>query len=122
MKTISFCIYHNPRCSKSRQTLELLKLKTNNYIIIEYLQIRINKENLKESLKYLDVPIHNVIRDNEITYKKMKVNKIELSVNEILELIIQSPTLLQRPLVTKYVNSKAIVSIISRPPEKIVSL
>ena len=122
MKTISFCIYHNPRCSKSMQTLELLKLKTNNYIIIEYLKIRINKENLIESLKYLDVPIHNVIRDNEITYKKMKVNKIELSVNEILELIIQSPISLQRPLVTKYINSKAVMSIISRPPEKIVSL
>ena len=122
MKTISFCIYHNQRCSKSRKTLELLKLKTNNYVIIEYLKIRINKENLKESLKYLDIPIHNVTRDKEITYKKMKVNKKELSVNEILELIIQSPKLLQRPLVTKYENSKAIVSIISRPPEKIVSL
>ncbi|MGY9058335.1 MAG: ArsC/Spx/MgsR family protein [Candidatus Puniceispirillales bacterium] len=109
-------------CSKSRQTLELLKLKTNNYIIIEYLKIRINKENLKESLKYLDVPIHNVIRDNEITFKKMKVNKIEFSANEILELIIQSPMLLQRPLVTKYVNNKAVMSIISRPPEKISSL
>ena len=122
MKTTSFCIYHNPRCSKSRQTLELLKSKTNNYTIIEYLKIKINKESLKESLKYLDVPIHNIIRDNEITYKKMKVNKIELSVNEILELIIQSPILLQRPLVTKYVNSKPIMSIISRPPEKIVLL
>ena len=122
MKTISFCIYHNPRCSKSRQTLELLKLKTNNYIIIEYLKIKINKDNLEVSLNYLDVPIHNVIRDNEISYKKMKVNKMELSVNEILELIIQSPKLLQRPLVTKYVNSKAIMSIISRPPEKIVLL
>ena len=122
MKTISFCIYHNPRCSKSRQTLELLKLKTKNFIVIEYLKIKINKDNLEESLNYLDVPIHNVIRDNEITYKKMKVNKIELSVNEILELIIQSPILLQRPLVTKYINSKAIVSIISRPPEKIVTL
>jgi arsenate reductase-like glutaredoxin family protein len=41
--------------------------------------------------------MHNVIRDNEITCKKMKVNKIEFSVNEILELIIQSPMLLQRP-------------------------
>ena len=119
MKTISFCIYHNPRCSKSRKTLELLKLKTNNYIIIEYLKIKINEENLKETLKYLDVPIHNVIRDNEMTYKKMRVNKIELSVNEIFELIIQSPILLQRPLVTKYVNSKAVMSVISRPPEKI---
>ena len=122
MKTISFCIYHNPRCSKSKQTLELLKLKTKNLIVIEYLKIKINKDNLEESLNYLDVPIHNVIRDNEISYKKMKVNKIELSVNEILELIIQSPISLQRPLVTKYVNNKATVSIISRPPEKIVSL
>ena len=119
MKTISFCIYHNPTCSKSRQTLELLKLKTNNYIIIEYLKTRINKENLKESLKYLDVPIHNIIRDNEIIYKKMEVNKIILSVDEILELIIESPILLQRPLVTKYINNKAVMSIISRPPEKI---
>ena len=122
MKTISFCIYYNSRCSKSKQTLELLKLKTKNFIVIEYLKIKINKDNLEESLNYLDVPIHNVIRDNEITYKKMKVNKIELSVNEILELIIQSPITLQRPLITKYVNSKAIVSIISRPPEKIISL
>ena len=122
MKTISFCIYHNSRCSKSKKTLELLKLKTKNFIVIEYLKIKINKDNLEESLNYLDVPIHNVIRDNEITYKKMKVNKIELSVNEILELIIQNPILLQRPLVTKYVNSKAVMSIISRPPEKIISL
>ena len=119
MKTISFCIYHNSRCSNSKQTLELLKLKTKNFIVIEYLKIKINKDNLEESLNYLDVPIHNVIRDNEISYKKMKVNKIELSVNEILELIIQNPILLQRPLVTKYVNSKAVMSIISRPPEKV---
>ena len=118
MKTISFCIYHNPRCSKSRQTLELLKSKTNNYTIIEYLKIKINKESLKESLKYLDVPVHNIIRDNEIIYKKMEVNKIILSVDEILELIIENPILLQRPLVTKYINNKAVMSIISRPPEK----
>jgi arsenate reductase-like glutaredoxin family protein len=52
----------------------------------------------------------------------MKVNKIEFSVNEILELIMQSPLLLERPLVTKYVNNKAVISIISRPPEKIASL
>tara|TARA_B100000780_G_scaffold33819_1_gene21153 strand:+ start:207 stop:575 length:369 start_codon:yes stop_codon:yes gene_type:complete len=119
LKKASFCIYHNPRCSKSRQTLELLKSKTNNYTIIEYLKIKINKESLKESLKYLDVPIHNIIRDNEMTYKKMNINKIKISVDEILELIIQSPILLQRPLVTKYINSKAVMSIISRPPEKI---
>ena len=119
MKTTSFCIYHNPRCSKSRQTLKLLKLKTNNYTIIEYLKIKINKENLRESLKYLDVPINTIIRDNEITYKKMKINKEKILVNEILELIIKSPILLQRPLVTKYINSKAVMSIISRPPEKI---
>ena len=87
--------------------------------MLEGLKIKINKDNLEESLNYLDVPIHNVIRDNEITYKKMKVNKIELSVNEILELIIQSPIILQRPLVTKYVNSKAVMSIISRLQKKL---
>ena len=52
----------------------------------------------------------------------MKVNKIEFSVNEIVELTIQSPMLLQRPLITKYENNKAVMSIISRPPEKISSL
>ena len=119
MNITKFSIYHNPKCSKSRQTLELLKIKTNNYEMIEYLKIKIIKQDLKESLKYLDTPIYNVIRDNEIIFRNMKVNKIDLSVDEILELIIQSPILLQRPLVTKYINSKAVMSIISRPPEKI---
>ena len=104
MKTINFCIYHNSECSKSRETLELLKLKTNNYKIIEYLKININKKKLKESVRYLDVPIHHIIRDNEVTFKKMKVNKTDLSINDVVELIIQNPTLLQRPLVTKYLN------------------
>ena len=122
MNITKFSIYHNPKCSKSRQTLELLKIKTNNYEMIEYLKIKIIKKDLKESLKYLDVPIYNVIRDNEIIFKNMKVNKIDLSVNDVLNLIIQNPMLLQRPLVTKYVNDKAVMSMISRPPEKINSL
>ena len=122
MNITKFSIYHNPKCSKSRQTLELLKIKTNNYEMIEYLKIKIIKKDLKESLKYLDAPIYNVIRDNEIIFKDMKVNKIDLSVNDVLNLIIRIPMLLQRPLVTKYVNGKAVMSIISRPPEKINSL
>ena len=122
MNITKFSIYHNSKCSKSRQTLELLKIKTNNYEMIEYLKIKIIKKDLKESLKYLDAPIYNVIRDNEIIFKNMKVNKIDLSVNDVLNLIIRIPMLLQRPLVTKYVNEKAVMSIISRPPEKINSL
>ena len=94
-------------------------MKTNNYEIIEYLKIKIIKRDLKESLKYLDVPIYNVIRDNEIIFKNMKINKIDLHINAVLNLIIRNPMLLQRPLVTKYVNDKAVMSIISRPPEKI---
>jgi len=97
-------------------------MKTSNYEIIEYLKIKIIKRDLKESLKYLDEPIYNLIRDNEIIFKNMKVNKIDLSVNDVLNLIIQNPMLLQRPLVTKYVNDKAVMSMISRPPEKINSL
>ena len=122
MNTTNFSIYHNSKCSKSRQTLELLKMKTSNYEIIDYLKIKIIKRDLKESLKYLNSPIYNVIRDNEIIFKNMKVNKIDLSVNDVLNLIIRIPMLLQRPLVTKYVNEKAVMSIISRPPEKINSL
>jgi arsenate reductase len=97
-------------------------MRTNNYEIIEYLKIKIIKRDLKESLKYLDVPIYNVIRDNEIIFKNMKINKIDLHINAVLNLIIRNPMLLQRPLVTKYVNGKAVMSIISRPPEKINSL
>ena len=94
-------------------------MKTSNYEIIEYLKIKIIKRDLKESLKYLDVPIYNVIRDNEIFFKNMKINKIDLHINAVLNLIIRNPMLLQRPLITKYVNDKAVMSIISRPPEKI---
>jgi arsenate reductase len=97
-------------------------MKTSNYEIIDYLKIKIIKRDLKESLKYLDEPIYNLIRDNEIIFKNMKVNKIDLSFNDVLNLIIRNPILLQRPLVTKYLNGKAVMSIISRPPEKINSL
>ena len=119
MKNISYCVYHNPMCSKSKQSLELLNKRTNNFYIIEYLKVKINNQALKKSIQCLVLPYYDIIRDQNIIFKNMNIYKITLTIDQITNLIIENPILLQRPLITKYKNKQAIKSIIGRPPEKI---
>ena len=119
MNNISYCVYHNPMCSKSRQSLELLNKRTNNFYIIEYLKVKINDQAFKKSIQCLILPYYDIIRDQNIIFKNMNIDKITLTIDQITNLIIENPALLQRPLITKYKNKKAIKSVIGRPPEKI---
>ena len=66
MKNISYCVYHNPMCSKSRQSLELLNQRTNNFYIIEYLKVKINDQAFKKSIQCLVLPYYDIIRDQNI--------------------------------------------------------
>ena len=63
-----------------------------------------------------------MIRKNEITFKKLHLSKIELNDNEIKKLIIKNPILLQRPLITKYIDGLLVKSVIGRPPETLNTL
>ena len=122
MKQTLYEIYHNSRCSKSRKALKLLQSKTENYKIIKYLEVGINENDLELILDSKDISKDDLIRKNEITFKKLNVNKIGLNENQIKKLILENPILLQRPIITKYKNGLLVKSIIGRPPELVKTL
>ena len=122
MKQTLYQIYHNSRCSKSRQALELLKSKTKNYKIIKYLEVGIDENDLGAILNSQHISKDELIRKNEITFKNLNINTLELNENDIKKLIIENPILLQRPLITKYVNDLLVKSVIGRPPEIVNTL
>ena len=122
MKQNLYQIYHNSRCSKSRKALELLQSKTENYKVIKYLEVGVNENDLELILNSKDISKDDLIRKNEITFKNLNTNKIELNENQIKKLILENPILLQRPIISKYRNGLLVKSIIGRPPEVVKSL
>ena len=122
MKQNLYQIYHNSRCSKSRQVLELLKSKTKNYKIIKYLEVGIDENDLGAILNSQDISKDELIRKNEITFKNLNLGKHELNENDIKRLVIANPILLQRPLITKYIGGLLVRSVIGRPPEIVNTL
>ena len=122
MTKISFNIYHNPRCSKSRKALEILNSKTKDLKIIKYLEDGIDIIELKSILSLNKISKDELIRTNESLYKQLKLTKKDLSQDAIINYIYKFPILLQRPIICKYQNNKLIQSIIGRPPETVLSL
>ena len=122
MTKISFNVYHNPRCSKSRKALEILNSKTKDFKIIKYLEDGIDINELKSILSLKKVSKEEIIRTNESSCKELKLTKKDLSKDEIINYIYNFPILLQRPIICKYQNNKLIQSVIGRPPETVLSL
>ena len=122
MTQVSFKIYHNPRCSKSRKALEILNSKTKNFKIIKYLEDKIDIIELKSILNLNKISKDEMIRTNETSYKDLKLSKKNLSLDEIINYIVKFPILLQRPLICKYQNNKLVQSVIGRPPENVLIL
>lgn len=109
-------IFHNPRCTKSRKTLALIKEKGENPEIIEYLKERISIEDLELILDMLNIKPIELIRKNDQIWKE-NYNGKELTNDEIITAMVENPKLIERPIVVK--NGKA---IIGRPPENILNL
>jgi len=109
-------IYHNARCSKSRQTLLILQKNKIDTEIIEYLKEPITKDIIKDLLKKLNILPKELIRSNEKIWKEKGKNK-NLSDNDIIELMVNHPQLIERPIV---VNGKK--AIIGRPPENVLKI
>ena len=100
----------------------MLKLKTDDYQVIKYLEVELNKKNLTEIINKINTSSNDVLRKNEIIYKNLDLRNINLSINKIVDMIISNPILLQRPIIAKYVNDKLAETLIGRPPEKILSI
>ncbi len=109
-------IFHNPRCSKSRETLAILKDKGLEVEIVEYLNNVPNKTELKEILAKLGVKAEDLLRKKELVFKENFKGKT-LSEEEWIEAMIQFPKLIERPIVIE--GNRA---IIGRPPEKVLDL
>lgn len=110
-------IYHNPRCSKSRQTLALIQAKNISPIIIEYLESDLSDNDIKNITQLLDLNVRSIIRTSEPVYKKLNLDNDSLSERSLINAIIDHPELLQRPIVLNDNNA-----VIGRPPEKVLEL
>ena len=100
----------------------MLKLKTDDYQVIKYLEVELNKKNLTEIINKINTSSSDVLRKNEIIYKNLDLGNINLSIDKIVDIIILNPILLQRPLIAKYENNELAETIIARPPEEILSI
>ena len=110
-----FTIYHNPRCSKSREALRLLEEHTDDIEIIDYLNSSIKQDDLISIEQKLDGSARNMIRTKEDEFKSLNVNLEDTS--SIFSAIEKVPKLLERPIVVS--GTKA---VIGRPPENVKSL
>ena len=114
---MTITLWHNPRCSKSRQTLELLQNKGIAPEIREYLKEPPSKAEVETLLDLVGGEPSELIRDGEAEFKALKKKKSELSKAEIVQAIAAHPILLQRPIVVA--GKKA---AIGRPPEAVLPL
>lgn len=109
-------IYHNPRCRKSREGLELLKKSGKEFEIVKYLEEVPSKKELRTVISYLGISPENLVRKNETVWKENYRGKL-LSDEEILEALVLHPKLIERPIVVS--GNKA---VIGRPTEAIREL
>ena len=114
---MSVTIYHNPKCSKSRQTLELLSAKGITPTIIEYIKNPPTVEKLKEILSQLGIAPRDLMRTKEDIYKELDLGILSLSDKDLIDLMIEHPILIERPIVIA--NGKA---VLGRPPEQVFDI
>jgi len=110
-------IYHNPRCSKSRQTLQLLQDNQVEIDIVDYLNNPLDKSQLQQLVALLDCSVRDIVRTSEADYKENNLANKDLSDDELLTAIVNMPKLMQRPIV---VNGRK--AAIGRPPENVLDI
>lgn len=110
-------IYHNPRCSKSRQTLALLEEAGIEPEIILYLEDTPSADELAKIVAKLDISARELLRKGEEEYKALGLSNPDLSDQSLLEAMNQNPRLIERPIVVA--NDRA---VLGRPPENVLEL
>ena len=110
-------IYHNPRCSKSRKTLQLLRERGVEPEIVEYLRTPPDALAIKDILKLLSLSARQLMRQNEPEYKNNNLGDERLEEDQLIEAMVKIPKLIERPIVLA--NGKA---TIGRPPENALKI
>ncbi|MCA0894886.1 arsenate reductase (glutaredoxin) [Microbulbifer agarilyticus] len=110
-------IYHNPRCSKSRQTLQLLQENNIEPEIVLYLETPPDAAALKTILGKLGIAPRDLLRKGEDAYKELNLKDTSHSEDDLIDAMVSHPKLIERPIVVK--DDKA---VLGRPPENVLEL
>ncbi len=110
-------IYHNPRCSKSRQTLALLQEQGLEPTVIEYLKTPPSRKELERILELLNMQPRDLMRSKEKEFAEAGLNDPALDANALIDAMLTHPKLMERPIVLA--NGKA---ALGRPPEQVLEI
>ncbi len=110
-------IYHNPRCSKSRQTLQLLQEQGIEPRVVKYLDNPPSAEELAHILDLLGMEPRELMRRKEKEYRELGLDDPALTREQLIEAMVQHPRLIERPIVLA--NGKA---ALGRPPERVLDI
>lgn len=114
---MSVTIYHNPRCSKSRQTLQLLEQQGQSVKVVEYLKTPPSATELQDLLQKLALSPRQLLRNKEDEFKAEGLDNPALTDQQLIEVMVRVPKLIERPIVVS--NGKA---VIGRPPEAVLAI
>jgi len=114
---LTVTILHNPRCSKSRQTLALLEENGVQPTIVEYLKTPPAADEIRDILAKLDVAPRGLMRTKEAEYREQGLDNADLSDDQLIQAMVDTPKLIERPVVLA--NGKA---AIGRPPEQVLDI
>ena len=111
-------IYHNPRCSKSRDTLSLLKANGIDPDVVLYLETPPDADTLRQLLKMLGMAsARELMRQKEELYKTLQLADPQLSEDALIQAIVDNPKLMERPIVVSHGQAR-----IGRPPEQVLEI
>lgn len=114
---MSIVIYHNPRCSKSRQTLTLLKERGQNPQVIEYLESPPDARTLANILQQLGMSASELMRKGEDEFKLAATRLAAMSEAEQIAWLVKYPRVIERPVVVSAKGAR-----IGRPPERVLEI
>lgn len=110
-------IFHNPRCSKSRQTLQLLQEQGIEPTVRLYLEDQPNAKEIKDLLSKLGLSARELLRKGEDAYKENQLSNKELTEAQLIKAMVEFPKLIERPIVIKGDQAK-----LGRPPEQVLEI
>lgn len=110
-------LYHNPRCSKSREALELLTANGAEVEVVDYLKTPFSHAELKQVLECLGMSARELLRTKEEEYKSLRLDDVALEEKHLIDAMISHPKLIERPIAVK-----GAAAVIGRPPEKVLAL
>lgn len=113
----AFKIFHNSRCSKSRQALQILQDSNCDIEIINYLETDLDVSLIKDVLKKLSLKPRDILRTSEQDYKDNNLKEDDFSDDDLIDYMIKYPKLIERPIVIK--GHRA---VLGRPPENVLEL